>query len=413
MRYSDPIRIAYNSLVAAKLRFFLTVLGIVIGVAAVIMVMGIGASAQGLVLSQVKKVGSDLIGILPGASEEEGAPASALGIVTTTFKNDDLKALRERRSVPHFTAISGYVTGSATIESARESESVSFQGVSPEMIEVENIQVAEGRFFFPEEESNLSRVIVLGSTRAAELFPDRSAVGETVRFKDIPFKVVGVLEERGSTAFSNPDTLVYVPLETAQKLLLGIDYLNFARGKVDDVAHIDQTIADVEELLRKRHDLEDDEESDFSVRSTAAALDVLTSITDVLKYFLMAIASLSLLVGGIGIMNSMLISVSQRIREIGLRKAVGARPKHIIRQFLIESAFITCLGGILGIILGIGLTFVASIIIKALGYEWEFLVPLISLALGFGVSLVIGIVFGIYPAIKASRVTTMEALRYE
>ena len=182
---------------------------------------------------------------------------------------------------------------------------------------------------------------------------------------------------------------------------------------MDDVAHIDQTIADVEELLRKRHDLEDDEESDFSVRSTAAALDVLTSITDVLKYFLMAIASLSLLVGGIGIMNSMLISVSQRIREIGLRKAVGARPKHIIRQFLIESAFITCLGGILGIILGIGLTFVASIIIKALGYEWEFLVPLISLALGFGVSLVIGIVFGIYPAIKASRVTTMEALRYE
>lgn len=413
MKLSDPLKISYRSLATSKLRFLLTVLGVVIGVAAVIMVMGIGASAQKLVLSQVENVGSNLIGVLPGASEEKGPPAAAFGIVTTTLTNDDLKALRERRNVLHLTAISGYVTGSGTVEAGRHSLETSFQGVSSEMVEVENIHVASGRFFFSEEESDFSRVIVLGATRAKELFPDRDPLGETATLRDIPFRVIGVLEERGAAAFSNPDTLVYVPLQTAQKQLLGINYLNFARGKVDGVGNIERTIADVETLLRARHDIKDDEEPDFSVRSTEAALGVLTNVTDVLKYFLIAIASISLLVGGIGIMNSMLISVSQRVREIGLRKAVGARPGHIISQFLIESAFITVTGGIIGIIFGIAVTYVAAIVIAGLGYEWQFLVPLSSVVIGFTVSLVIGIAFGLYPALKASRVSPMEALRYE
>jgi putative ABC transport system permease protein len=281
------------------------------------------------------------------------------------------------------------------------------------MIAVESTKVAEGRFFFAEEESNLSRVIVLGATRARELFPDRDPIGETVKLKDIPFRVVGVLAERGSTAFSNPDVLVFVPLVTAQKLLLGINYLNFARGKVDSPENVDRTVEDITTLLRDRHKIEDGEQSDFSVRNTAAALGILTNITNVLKYFLIAIASISLLVGGIGIMNSMLISVSQRVREIGLRKAVGARPHHVILQFLIESSFITLLGGFIGILFGILLSFIAALIIPKLGYDWQFLVPLSSVLIGFFVSLIIGIVFGLYPAIKASRVSPMEALRYE
>ena len=413
MKLSDPIKISYRSLTASKTRFFLTVLGVVIGVSAVIMVMSIGASAQQLVLSQVQKAGSNILIILPGASEEDGPPASAFGIVTTTLKNTDLKVLRERYSAPHLTALSGYVTGSGTIESSAASLSVSVQGVSMETADIENITLAAGRFFFTEEETNLARVIVLGSTRARELFPNSDPLGQTVTLKDSLFTVIGVLEERGSSGFSNPDTLVYVPLLTAQKILLGIDYLNSIRATVDAPENIDRTIADITLSLRKQHHLEEDEESDFSVRSTAAALDVLTGITDVLKYFLVAIASISLVVGGVGIMNSMLISLSQRVREIGLRKAVGARRQHIVFQFLIESSFITVLGGIIGIILGIILTFIASLILVRLGYEWDFLVPPMSLALGFFVSVSIGIIFGLYPALKASKVSPMEALRYE
>lgn len=413
MKFSDPLKTAYRSLAAAKLRFLLTVLGIVIGVAAVILVMAIGASAQALIVAQVENVGSDLIGVLPGASEEDGPPAQALGVVTTTLKNGDLEAMRKRTNVPHLSAVAGYVTGSAPIESVGESFETSFQGVSPSMIEVENMEVSLGRFFLPDEEEDLSRSVVLGSERAEELFPNRDPVGEMVRIRDIPFRVVGVLEERGSAAFSNPDVLVYVPLATAQKLLLGIDYLNFVRGKVDATENIDRTKDDITRLLRDRHDIDDGEESDFSVRSTDQALATLTNVTDILKYFLAAIAGISLLVGGIGIMNSMLISVSQRIREIGLRKAVGARPVHIVVQFLMESAFITLLGGVIGILFGILVAFIAALIIPALGYDWQFIVPPASVALAFSVSLVVGLSFGLYPALKASRIPPMEALRYE
>ena len=413
MKLSDPLKISYRTLSASKLRFFLTVLGVVIGVASVILVMAIGASAQKLVLSQIENVGSNLIAILPGASEEKGPPASVLGVVTTSLTYDDLEALRVRRNVPHLSAVSGYVTGTGTAEFQSTSLEASFQGVSPDLIGIENIHLASGRFFFPEEEMDLSRVMVLGATRAKELFADRNPIGETVTLKKISSKVIGVLEERGSAAFSSPDDLIYVPLGTAQKLLLGINYLNFARAKIDNPLNIERSIADMSILLRKRHDMKDNEESDFSIRSTEAALGILTTITDILKYFLLAIASISLLVGGVGIMNSMLISVSQRVREVGLRKAVGAQKNHIILQFLIESSFITIVGGIIGIVCGVLVAYLASIILIKLGYDWQFLVPLSSLAIGFSVSFIIGIVFGLYPAIKASRISPMEALRYE
>lgn len=413
MRLKDPLLIAYRSFASARLRFVLTAVGVIIGVASVILVMGIGASAQRLVLSQVENAGSNLVAVLPGASEEDGPPASAFGIVTTTLTVEDLKALREKSNVPDATAFAGYVSGSATVESSYETLESTFQGVSPQVIEIENISLASGRFFLEEEENDLSRVVVLGADKAEELFPGREAVGETLRIKENTFKVVGVLEKRGSGAFSNPDTAVYVPLVTAQKLLLGIDHLNFVRGKVGKTEMIPRAMEDMERLLRDRHSIDEGEESDFSIRSTAAALDVLGNITNVLKYFLGAIASVSLLVGGIGIMNSMLIAVSQRIREIGLRKALGAKREHVLWQFLTESAVITLAGGIIGIIIGILLTWVAALVIVELGYEWEFLVPVSSVLLGLVVSLVIGIGFGLYPALKASKVSPMEALRYE
>jgi putative ABC transport system permease protein len=413
MHLQDPFIIAYRTFTAAKLRFFLTILGIIIGVAAVVMVMSIGASAQRLVFSQVENVGSNLVGILPGASQEDGPPAQAFGIVTTSLTVDDLKALREKHNVSDFVAASGYVTGSANIESNYEEFETSFQGVSPQMIDVENIEIQEGRFFDLEEEMDLSRVVVLGATQAEELFPGRSPVGETVRIKDQPYKVIGVLAPQGSSLFSNADTAVYVPLGTAQKLLLGINYLNFIRAKVNSPENIPKAIDEATVLLRDRHDIDDDEESDFSIRNTAAALDILGNVTNVLRYFLGAIASVSLLVGGIGIMNSMLISVSQRIREIGLRKAVGARSGHILNQFLLESATLTVAGGIIGILIGVFLTWIISLVVSGMGYTWEFLVPPSGIILGFTASLLIGITFGLSPARRAAKISPTEALHYE
>jgi putative ABC transport system permease protein len=315
--------------------------------------------------------------------------------------------------VPDITNACGYVTGSASAKYQDNNFTVTFQGVSSDLPNVENIKVGEGRFFLPEEETNLARVAVLGADRVNDFFPNVDPIGKTITIKDLNFMVVGVLEKKGGSAFSNTDQAIYVPLITAQKLLLGIDYLNFIRAKVNNMQNLERAIADIKVTLRHGHNIKDPADDDFTVRSTEQALTTLTSITDVLKYFLASIAAISLLVGGVGIMNIMLIAVNQRIREIGLRKAVGARNSNIIAQFLVESVFITLAGGIAGIIFGILISYLASIIITRLGYNWQFIITWQSVALAAGVTILIGLIFGMYPARRASRVSPMEALRYE
>lgn len=413
MRLADPVKISYKNLMAAKFRSFLTVLGIIIGVASVIVVMAIGASAQALILDQVSRVGSNLIGILPGASEEKGPPATALGVVITTLKYEDLRAILEKKNAPNIESASGYVTGSTIVKRGGSSFVSSFQGVSASILEVEAIDLKEGRFFTKEEDTNLARVAVLGANRAEELFANENPIGKTLSIKDLNFTIVGVFEKRGSVAFSNPDDLVYVPLFTGQKLLLGINHLNFIRAKVDNVENINRTVVDVKTTLRLQHKIKEAKEDDFSVRNTAQALQTLGDVTNVLKYFLASIAAISLLVGGVGIMNIMLIAVNQRIREIGLRKAVGARGRHIISQFLIEAVAITLAGGILGIIIGVAVAYLAALVIGNLGYDWQFIVTWQSIILATSVTVFIGLLFGIYPAIRAAKVSPMEALRYE
>lgn len=398
---------------ATKLRSFLTILGIIIGIASVVIVIAVGTSAQQLIINQVNSVGSNLIGVLPGASDSKGPPAQAFGIVTTTLKQADLDAVLKKKNVPNAVAASGYVTGVGTMSYSSTSVTESFQGVSASLPNVENITLQSGRFFSEEENAGLARVAILGATAAEDIFKDHDPIGKVFSIKSVNFVVVGVLKKKGSGGISNTDGTVFIPLLTAQRLLLGIDYLNFMRIKIDSYDNIERASADVAYTIRARHSIKDPVDDDFSVRNTAQAISTITNVTNILKYFLTGIAAISLLVGGVGIMNIMLISVNQRIREVGLRRAVGARSRHIMTQFLIESAFITFLGGIVGIFFGIGVAFLTSVIINALGYSWQFLISFSSIVVATIVSVLIGIVFGIYPAKKAARISPIEALRYE
>jgi len=413
MRLRDPIKITYKNLKAAKLRSFLTILGIIIGVASVILVMAIGAGAQEFILYQIKKSGSNVVAVFPGASEQKGPPPSIFGVVSTSFVYDDLKAIADRKNVPNVVAVSGFVSGSATIKSDNESMQSTFQGVTSGFPEVNSTEIVKGRFFTQEEEANLSRIVVLGATRAKDFFPNQNPIGKSIKIKDQSFIVIGFLEEKGSSSLNNPDETVYVPLVTAQKLLLGINHLSLARIKINDEKNVNQAEIDIKKTLRIEHRLKDDQEDDFTVQNSVQAISMISSITDVLKYFMAAIAAISLLVGGVGIMNIMLITVNQRIREIGLRKAVGAKNSHIVTQFLIESVGVTLAGGMVGIILGVVVSFLAYFLITILGYTWFFIITPGSIFLGIAVTFLVGLIFGMYPAIKAAKVSPMEALRHE
>lgn len=415
MRIFSPIKISIKYLLAAKFRSFLTILGIIIGVASVIIIMAIGQSAQALILDQITGIGSNLIGVLPGASDEKGPPAAALGIIITTLKYNDLKALTNRRNVPEVSEGAGYVLGTQGVSYKSNNLTLSVTGTTASYIDVENTDVAAGRFFNSNEENNLSRVAVVGSNVAKDLFEGNDPIGKEIKIKDQNFNVIGILEKRGSAGFglSSQDDTIYVPLKTAQKLILGIDHLGFIRLKVKDSALIPSAIANTKTTLRERHHISDPINDDFSVRDQASALDTIKKVTDILRYFLLTIGTISLIVGGVGIMSIMLIAVSQRIREVGLRKAVGAKNSDVRNQFLVESAFISFLGGFAGIVIGVLISFLISVVAHLLGYNWQFLISWQSIVVATAVSVGIGIIFGLYPALKASRISPMEALRYE
>lgn len=415
MRVIDPIKISYKNLMAAKFRSFLTILGIVIGVASVIIIMAIGQSAQVLILDQVSGIGSNLVGILPGASDENGPPSAALGIKVTTLKYEDLEALRNGKNVPEISEAAGYVMGTEGLAYKSNNLTASFTGTTASYINVENSEIAEGRFFIKDEENNMSRVAIVGQNIVRDLFDGEDPVGKTFKMKEQKFMVIGVFKEKGGAGFgtASVDSSVFVPLLTAQRLLMGIDYIALIRAKVKSTDLTPYAIANIKTTLRERHGIDDPTNDDFSVRDQAQAVDMIKKITNVLKYFLLSIGTISLIVGGVGIMNTMLIVVSQRIREVGLRKAVGAKNGDVLMQFLIESSFISFLGGLFGIILGIAISFIAALIMQALGYTWPFLISWQSIVVAALVSVGIGILFGMYPARKASQVSPMEALRYE
>ena len=410
MNWIDLTKNSFKVFKANRKRTFLTMLGIVIGISAVIVIMSVGAGAQSLILDQITSIGADLVSVTPGYSDESGPPASLYGIQVTTLKKSDADALEK---ISELKIVASYVQSMGTVQYENQSIETNFMGVTASYADVESIKIEQGSYFEKSDEEGVSRVVVLGWQIWQDLFNGQDPIGQKIKIKKESFRVIGVIEKRGTQGFQNQDNLVFVPLGAAQKVLLGINHLHGISAKVNSQKDIEYTIQQTKDILRERHDIDDKTQDDFSVRSTAQALDILTTITNALRFFLAGIAAISLIVGGVGIMNIMLVSVNERTREIGLRKAVGATTNNVQFQFLIESVALTVLGGIVGIILGAGFSGLVAVVANYLGYNWAFIVTMPSIILGVGVSGFVGILFGWYPARKAARLEPVEALHYE
>jgi len=418
MSFLDFQRVIVNSLKSLrknKSRSFLTMLGIIIGVASVILIMSLGAGAQSLILNQVETFGANLVSVTPGKTEKNEPPASVMGIVITTLTYEDYEAILNKSRMPDLKAVAALTSGNNSLSWRDNTYEATLTGTTASYIDIYGGEVEKGRFFNKEEEKNLAKVLVLGSKVKQELFGDSDALGQKVKINKQFFEVIGVMKERGQVMFSDFDGQAMIPVRTAQKLVLGINHLNFISAKVNDGADTQKVMEDLGVLMRERHDItnQSGESDDFTIKNAAEAIDMLRTITDALKYFLAVMAALSLLVGGIGIMNIMFISVNERVREIGLRKAVGAKNSNIIWQFLLEAMVLTVIGGIIGIISGVVLSFLVSLVINFLGYDWSFAVSFSSIAVAIITSAAIGLIFGYYPARRASRLSPVEALSYE
>jgi len=403
---------AVSSLSANKMRSVLTILGIVIGITSIILVMSLGQGAQDLILGQIQGVGSKIIEIAPGRQPK--GPADFASFFADSLKNKDFELLRQKTNVPHAEKIMPIVFGSESAAYANETYQTNVFGVSEVFFEIYDIYPVEGRIFAEEEVKTYTEVAVIGSKVKEQLFGDRDPVGEKLRIKSRNFRVIGLLSPEGQVAFVNFDDAVIVPYTAGQQYVFGIKYFNEIVINADDEANVSSTVEDIKETLRASHDITDPEKDDFYVQTHAQAMDMVSSILGILTAFLASIAAISLVVGGIGIMNIMLVSVTERTREIGLRKAIGATEKDIMFQFIFESVFLTAAGGAIGILFGAGLSFLASFILsKVVSQSWSFTFPLNAAFIGLLVASLVGLVFGLYPARQAAKKNPIEALRYE
>jgi putative ABC transport system permease protein len=411
----ESIRMALSSLRANKLRTGLTMLGIIIGTGAVIALLAVGQGAQAEITGQIQSIGSNLIFVFSGRMQQSGSRVTMRAVTPLTRQDADAIADTERN--PHVAAVAPEIDRNVTITYGGGSVSVSVVGTTPEYQMVRNFRTQYGEFLSSADETAAARVVVLGGTTATDLFgASEDAVGETVRINRVPFRVIGVLEEKGGQGFGggSRDAVAIVPLSTAQKKLFSGRLLTDAGQRVDiinvsavDEASMDTAIDEITWTLRDRHDIQF-EEDDFTVASQQDILSVAGQITSILTIVLGAIAGISLLVGGIGIMNIMLVSVTERTREIGIRKAVGAKRSDILWQFLIESIVLSVVGGVVGIAFG---SSVAALVQRLADLGTLVTAQAVALAVGF--SLAVGLFFGIYPASRAANLNPIDALRYE
>ena len=403
-------RVALRALRVNMLRSVLTMLGIIIGVGAVIAMVGVGAGAQARVAEQIQSLGSNLIIVLSGSTTQGGIRLGQGSQLTIT--EEDSAAIA--REVPAVQASAPSMRGSAQVVYGNLNWATGIQGVTPDYSEAREWGIVSGRFVTSEDVDGATKVALLGQTTAQNLFGDSDPLGQIIRIKKVPFTVVGVLDRKGQNSWGqDQDDIVLIPLSTAKKKVLGVSQANARSvGAISVKIRPAESMSDAEDqmrgLLRQRHRLQPYQDDDFTIRNLSEILQTQEESSKVMTYLLAAIASVSLLVGGIGIMNIMLVSVTERTREIGLRMAVGARGRDILMQFLVEAVTLSLIGGVIGIVLGVGGTQAISQFA-----EWRTQLPVEAIMMAFGFSAAIGIFFGFYPARKAAQLDPIEALRYE
>jgi len=410
------LKLAIKSLSSNLGRTALSVLGIVIGTLSVILVLAFGTGLENYVVGQVQSFGTDVVEVEIKApktahTSSQNVGNLAGGTQVTTFKLEEAKKISKLSNVDSWYA---GAMGQEVFSRKGENERAFIMGVTSGIAKADpNFKIVQGEMFSPEDNTSQRQVVVLGSKLKEELFGKEDAVGKTIRIKKQSYKVVGVLEERGSTGFFDFDKLAYLPLETLQKKILGTDYITFAIYKLKDTTKTDFTKLEIEKMMRDFHDIDDPEDDDFAVMSIAEAIDLLEKVFTALDVLLLAITSISLVVGGVGITNVMYVGVTERSYEIGLRKAVGARNSDILKQFLFEAIMLTFLGGLVGVLFGFLASRLAEKIAASYGFLLDFPITFWSVALGTGFSIAVGIVFGLRPAQKAAHLSPVEALLKE
>jgi putative ABC transport system permease protein len=409
---------------ANKVRTGLTVLGMVIGIATVIIVFSAGEGIKGLVLGQIESFGTDIIETeikVPStkkgaAAETQSATAIVQGVQVTTLNLDDMAAVDK---LPNVSQSYAGIYGQEQVSYGSEQEKVILFGASANFIDIDKTGILSGRFYTDAEEKSLDQVAVLGFKMKEKLFGSSDAVGEYIKIRKSKYRVIGVMNEKGAVFGVDFDNYIYVPLETLQKRLLGVDYAMFMIHQIKDLSIAEETADEIKHIMRENHDIAEPDDSadtgkdDFRVTIMAEAMEILGTVTNAITILLLAIVAISLVVGGVGIMNIMYVIVSERTKEIGLRKAVGARYAEILKQFLFESIMITILGGIIGITIGVIFSYLISVGANYSGLDWKFAIPIKSFVVALGFSLLFGVVFGVYPARKAAKMDPIEALRVE
>jgi putative ABC transport system permease protein len=402
MYFLITIKVALKSLFANKLRSFLAVLGIIIGVGAVIAMLAIGNGAQKQIVDRLQAMGTDLLMVRPGARGSGGVNTGT----RINLKVEDCEAILAE--VQGIRALAPVVQGRAQAKYFENNTSTTVLGTSDSYLSIRNFKIGKGRGFASGESEQLARVAIIGATTAENLLGQDEPIGATIKLDGINFKIIGVLEAKGDQGWFNPDDQVIVPYATAMQQLLGRDYLSEIdiQGKPgEDLTKVQNSLTD---LLRRRHRLQEDQENDFSISNQAEMMATMSAVTQTLKMLLGSVASISLIVGGIGIMNIMLVTVTERTREIGIRKAIGARDRDILQQFLIEAIVMSCVGGLIGVASGLG---VAALVGTFTTFVTEVQPSSVFMAMGFASA--IGVFFGYYPARRAAFLHPIEALRYE